>query len=472
MNTDSLGQAYGKRFERQALWLLLHDKEFSQLIADHITSDHFDYAPYQLIADSFNEIISEHSRKRPPSIDTIHADLSLRCNRIRDNSPRKEALLEALEVCDKLSRSKPVTGTDREYVFDRIDDFIQVKRMREALLESADLLADGKIAQIRDVVNDAAISGKLAQNIGIRYKDVAVRMKKYEREQNIRVHSPTDIPLIDDVLNGGLYSKYFGVIIAPQGRGKTMALIHIGAAALLRGYTVVHITLELDEIVVAQRYDGRLTGIAINELANKPERYKNDLVTSAKQISGNLYIKEWGTNEASALDIRSYLKLLERTEDIKPDVLLVDYAALLKPYKQRKELRLEMGDTARELRQIAKDFNCAVWTASQVTKEGQRADMPDMSQAAETSEIINVADFVMLFGQTIAEKKRGRMRWFIGKNRIAGHVGRTVDVAVDEATQLFTQTSHQTSSIEDVMVNTKRKRYRKEDDTDELDDLE
>ena len=71
---------------------------------------------------------------------------------------------------------------------------------------------------------------------------------------------------VDDLCRGGHGQGELGVVIAPTGAGKSMALVHLGAQALKQGKTVVHYTLELQDTVVASRYDSCLTGYPLSGL--------------------------------------------------------------------------------------------------------------------------------------------------------------------------------------------------------------
>lgn len=458
-NSDTLFGVAGRKFEKNVLWLTLHDQDFAQQTAGHLTSDQFDYIPYQTIVSTYRDINDKHGGKHVATLDSVHTDLTARYNKAREGSPTKEALGAALKSCRILGKRTKILTADREFIIEKVRDFIVTRNLREAVYRAAECLSSGKgIDTIPDLINTAALTGSLRPSIGIKYAHVKKRIRMYGEEEKVRRRSPTDIPMIDETLLGGLPSKMLGVFVAPQGRGKTMAMIHVGAAALLRGLTVVHCTLEIPDVVVARRYDGRLTGIPINELSQKLERYKRVLIKSAHKLSGKLYIKEWGSNEASTLDIRAYLKNLEKYEGVTPDVIMVDYAELLRPTRIRKEVRFELGDIARELRQIAKDYDCAVWTASQITKEGQRSDIPEMHHSRETSVLMDVADYVCGFGQTLQEKRRERLRWANLKNRIGGRVGRVVDCIVKEETQLFSQAAHQSQALETINDSRRKKR--------------
>ena len=106
----------------------------------------------------------------------------------------------------------------------------------------------------------------------------------------------------------GLGSGELGVVIAPTGVGKSMALVHLGAEAVKSGLTVVHYTLELADTVVATRYDSSMTGIPINEIYN----YKNKVHEFVQGIEGKLIVKEYPTKSATTAMIKNHLDRLIR----------------------------------------------------------------------------------------------------------------------------------------------------------------
>ena len=68
------------------------------------------------------------------------------------------------------------------------------------------------------------------------------------------------------------------VITGETGAGKSMALVHLGAQAVLEGKTVVHYTLELADTVVATRYDSCITGIPLTHPTANLYDYSQDSV--------------------------------------------------------------------------------------------------------------------------------------------------------------------------------------------------
>ena len=90
------------------------------------------------------------------------------------------------------------------------------------------------------------------------------------------------------------------VVIAPTGAGKSMALVHLGAEAVKMGKSVIHYTLELQDTVVASRYDSCITKFPLSDLME----LKEEIYEKVKDIDGSLTVKEYPTKSASTNNIR------------------------------------------------------------------------------------------------------------------------------------------------------------------------
>ena len=152
---------------------------------------------------------------------------------------------------------------------------------------------------------------------------------------------------MDEITGGGGGRGEIGVVIAPTGVGKSMVLVHLGAEAVKAGMTVVHYTLELKDTVIASRYDSCITGIPLNELMDRKEEIREYL----RDIDGTLIVKEYPTKTATTNTIRAHLQKLKQ-QDIVPDMIIVDYADLLKTLSTRSEKREELESIYEELRAI------------------------------------------------------------------------------------------------------------------------
>ena len=147
---------------------------------------------------------------------------------------------------------------------------------------------------------------------------------------------------IDGICKGGLGNGELGVVIAPTGAGKSMVLVHLATQAILKGKTVVYYTLELKDTVVGQRFDCCITDVTLHE---HRERQK-EIITKIKDLEGTLIIKEYPTKSASVQTLKNHIEKL-RKRGIEPDMVLVDYADLLRPVRSSSEKRHELEETSK-----------------------------------------------------------------------------------------------------------------------------
>ena len=102
---------------------------------------------------------------------------------------------------------------------------------------------------------------------------------------------------VDAIVGGGLGKSELGVVIAPTGAGKSMVLVHLGSNAVMEGKVVVHYTLELQDTVIANRYDSCITGYPLSDLRT----FKDEIYEQIKDIDGKLIIKEYPTKSATPI---------------------------------------------------------------------------------------------------------------------------------------------------------------------------
>ena len=245
-----------------------------------------------------------------------------------------------------------------------------------------------------------------------------------------------------------------------------MALAHLGAMAVVKGKTVVHYTLELADTVVGQRYDSCITGIDLKNLMSM----KDSIVMAVEHIPGQLIIKEYPTKSASTRTISTHLEKLKQ-KGINPDMIIVDYADLLKPTAtgfKSQELRHSLGNIYEELRGIGQVWDIPVWTASQTNRSGLNAEVITMESISEAFSKCFVADFICSISRTIEDKTENKGRMFVAKNR-NGVDGIVYPMEIDTAkVHLRVLPPDEHSTIDAVVMKTKqeqdehlRKKYKK-----------
>jgi len=294
-----------------------------------------------------------------------------------------------------------------EFVKDTALEFCRKQKLREAMIKSTTLLQKCSFDEISVLINDALKAGADA-DFGYDYiKDFEKRFELSTRET-----ITTGWENIDQITGGGGGRKELGVVIAPTGVGKSMVLVHLGATALKAGMTVVHYTLELQDTVIASRYDSCITGIRLNEVQDRKSEIKKDI----DDLEGTLIVKEYPTKTATTNTIRAHLEKLKQ-QGITPDMIIVDYADLLRTLSARKEKREELESIYEELRAIMMENNCAGWTASQTNRTGLNQEIITMQAISEAFNKCFIADFIFSVSRTSEDKQTNGGRIYVAKNR-------------------------------------------------------
>ena len=391
---DSLND-YGPTFQTKILSSLLTDKVFISTIIDIIEVDYFQSDANKWIVKTIEKYFMEY--KTPPSLDALKVELKK-----LKNDVLQVAIVEALKSAWTHRESD-----DLDYVKDEILDFCKNQKLKKAILESVDLLENKDYDGIKMVV-DTAMRAGTTRDLGHDY----ISGFEERLETSARKTTPTPWPVINDIMDGGLGGGELGVMVAPAGIGKTWFLQTVGADAIKKGMKVVHYTLELNQAYVGLRYDTIISGINTQQL----KYYKEDVQSKLFDIQGNLMIKYYPTRTASVQTISSHLKQLELIE-FKPDVIVVDYADILRPISNYREKRLNLGETYEHLRGMAGEFDVPVWTASQANRSSLEEEVIGADKVSEDYSKVMTADFVMSISRKVEDKVANLARVHIIKNR-------------------------------------------------------
>jgi len=396
-NEKSDFSRFGKAFQENLVQLMLMDRVFCDQIKEVMDIQFLELKYLQAFVQRIFDYKDKY--KVHPSYETM---TSIVRNTLEDEN---EALQK--QVRDYFARiyTKEVDGAD--YVKETSLDFCKKQKLKEAMLKSVKLLQTASFDEISKTINDALKLG-MSNDIGYDF------LQDFEKRFEIKSRNPvtTGWDEMDHLTKGGLGRGELGVVVAPTGAGKSMVLVHLGTEALKHGKTVVHYTLELSDTVVASRYDSCYTQFAIREL----HQYKDQIFEMIKDMPGRLIVKEYPTKTATTNSIRLHIEKL-KMRGINPDMIIVDYGDLLRPISSQKEKRNELETIYEELRGIAAETNCPVWTASQTNRSGLNAEVITMESISEAFNKCFVADLIFSVSRTVEDKTTNSGRIFIAKNR-------------------------------------------------------
>ena len=395
----------GKSFQEKCLQALIVDHVWAtQFIEVFNVDECFEPAYLKLLA---NKYIGHHTKhKEFPSIELLMTI-------VRDELSSNNDLILREQITSYL---KKVVGNldlgDLPWVKDKAFTFCRQQVLKKALAKSCDVILTEKYETVVDIMK-SAISAGIPNSPGHDYKnDLDARYSLTAR--NVIA---TGIPELDQksILNGGLGSGEIGIVISPTGVGKSHALVQLGAAGLQQGKTVFHYTLELNERLVGIRYDSHLTNIPATDCWDHKEVIR-DYFTENESKLGRLIIKEYPTRTITITTLRSHIEKLSFM-GIVPDLIIVDYAGIMRSTEKYDLPRFELQCIIQELRGFGREMGVPLWTALQSNKEGAKGEIIDLTNASEGYGQAMEADLVLGLQRPSALKSTGMGSMFIAKNR-------------------------------------------------------
>ena len=419
--------------EDNILTILCFDPKHASQLAMRVPVDLFSTRTYRVIAKTAYSHLERYGE--PPRLhlfDLLEAELR--------RGDEGKLLLQTLNAMKSLA---PEIQTD--YVLSELEAFIETRRMIIQLEEASDKVHAGDLEGAKE-----ALYARAGQNNptgdGIWLSDASQMLQFLEdREED---YFPSGAQALDDMGVRPARGELF-LIIAAAKKGKSWWMTEIGKQGVMHRKQVLHITLENSQRLAAKRYvqalfamasnpirnlripsfskdnEGRCTNISMTDLTadgrNLPEvldaNMKGKLVKKLKgfQKRSRLMIKQFPTASLTIAGLNAFLDQLERTENFKPDLLILDYVNLLS--MDRKNMRTELGRTLMELRGVGVARNMAVVTATQGSKLAATADTVGATHIAEDWSMIGTADTVVTYSQTVNEKRHNLARLFVAAAR-------------------------------------------------------
>jgi len=395
-------------YQRSILSLMLQDYLFLGLSAQYLEPKLFDsevLAWFFIIIRDYYMDYRARPTKKYMKRQLIKA---LRKGKIKS----KKSINEAKTLYGKLWKSVK----DADYLIDEVRQFVRHQAIKNAMLHTVSLLEQERYDDVEEVMQEAFRAGLAGIDIGTEYfTDFRERIVNRRRE---RLTVSTGIPELDKHLSfGGLNEKEMGMVLAPPSIGKSMCLLHIAKAALVRKHKVALYTLEMSEDAYAERFDSSWSGVNMQQDNPALGRVFKRINAMKSQYGSPLVIKEFPTSTATVNTIRSHLDHLESMLDFVPDLIIVDYAELMQAVNKRNEHRLAIGEVVKELRGLAVERGVPLWSAAQANRKALSKKTITIEDLSESFESAKHADVIIALCQTKEEKKEEMMRIFLAKNR-------------------------------------------------------
>ena len=368
---------FGHNFQIKSISSLMTNSNFLAQIYDILDESHYDNESLKWVIKQCKSYYNEY--KKPITFDVF----KVRTNDIA-NDVLKTTVVENLKEVFRY-----IEAPDLEFVQDQTLDFFKNQALKNAIVQSVDILeSSGDYEQIKLLVDEARYSETTRETI------------------------KTGWDIINELTQDGLGGGELGVVVAPAGIGKSWVLQAIAANAVKNGKTVVHYTLELNEEYTGLRYDSIFTGVANQNL----KYHKDEVENAVGKLKGELIIKYFPTKTASVNTLSAHLQRMI-TLGKQVDMVVVDYADIMKDTSNSKEIRHALGNIYEDLRGLAGEFQFPIWTASQANRSALDEDVIEAQKVSESYQKIMTADFVMSLSRKVEDKVANTGRFHVIKNR-------------------------------------------------------
>ena len=409
VNAGDYGENFGEKFQDHILAVAARHPSFTIRYRSALDHTYFASEISRITAKALFGLVDEH-RVLPSSVLLIEEAHSL----VDEDS---------YEQIDKyIAKLFKANIGDARAVQAKAIEFGKTQALVNAVIESADFIDKGQREKVMGKVRDALIVGEDITDVGMDYAVDAEARARWYQDEGLKDIIPSGISHLDYALGGGPERGELYVILAPPKKGKSTTLINIGFGALRKpsSLNVVHYTFEMSEKKVIRRYDDRLSVGAFKETDEEGKPISRPSKGSAKHvqrltdraakfIGGRLFVKGYPTRTAGVTQIRSHLSFLE-TKGFYPDLIIVDYADIMKPERRLGEMRHEQAGIYEDLRTLAGEYHAVLWTGSQAKAGALEKDTLEINDFAEAFEKAAVMDGGIGFCQTPDERIAGECR--------------------------------------------------------------
>lgn len=428
--------------QENVLTLLCFDTESAKLIRNVVSIDLFESKIYQDIASAAMSFLDEYDTAIQEHLpDVLEHELK--------NKDAKRATLFNRTLENLFSASRHMNA---KYIVSKLQEFVDQQKFKQAMLESYDLVEAGKTDEAKVAMQKGMNAQINTFDIGTIFTDTAKSLSFLDKVDD---GIPTGIKELDS--RGFMPARgTMMVLIAPAKKGKSWFLTHVGKMSMIQRLRVLHVTLEMPEAQVMQRYvqgifsvskrdaenavpkmrrdpAGRFVGVDLEQLLRptlRDDGVRKHLDAQIKQRFKNdapLVIKGFPMHSLTIPMYEAYLDGLERFHKFVPDVVLFDYPNLME--MKTSDFRLELGQKFKQIRGIAQKRNHALVTVTQGNRLSSESKTTTDAHVAEDYSIIGTADAIGTYSQTKEEKRLGLARIFVSNAR----------ADIDKYTVLITQ---------------------------------
>lgn len=370
--------------EKTILSALINEIEYTRKVLPYIDREYFREMGEKIIFSLIKDYFIKYNTL--PNKDVLRVELE-------DKNLKEIFYDQAYETLKSINYSK----TDVDWLIDSTEKWCKRRAYFNAISKASELLDEDDTAlyhQSLGMVSDA-LSVNFDSDLGSDYFDSAA--DRYDRIKEGFQHYPTIFEIFNKVTKGGFVNPSLIVFMAPTGVGKSLFLCNFAASYLQMGMNVLYFTMEMSQDQVEQRIDLNMLDLREDQIKIlEKSQFVNRVANLKKKFSGQLKVKEFPSGSVHAGNFRYFIEELKLKKGFKPDVIIVDYLNICSAQVISKNAGLYeyTGQIALELRGLAQEFRCPLFTATQTNRTGTKAGDFDATDIADSWGVTHHADYI------------------------------------------------------------------------------
>lgn len=276
-----------------------------------------------------------------------------------------------------------------------------------------------------------------------------LRLAKLEKEQPEKYKKMYyGVNKMDRILIGGQRPGMVGSIAGKTGIGKSIFLVNTGFFNSTKGLNVAHFIFENTIRQIATRYDSRLTGVPYDVLDNYgfEGAYKHSLPVVWRMfdmhrdlMGDRVRIIRCLPKATNVIQLGMALDRMEREEDFKTDVIIVDSPDLMVPVAKFDQYRLMQSGVYWELKAFVVE-RLLMCMGSSFVKANSSDEDPVPEGMGESYDKAKILDNMFVMIRTIAMRLANKAVIHFTKTRDTGHDSEKVEVYPDTHRMLMDTT--------------------------------
>lgn len=330
----------------------------------------------------------------------------------------------------------PEISDQVEWFLEEFEGFTKRQELERAIMEAADLLEKNEFDPVEKIIKDA-VQISLQRDMGTDYfDDPKDRLNRYFNQGG---QVSTGWPQLDRLMYGGMSRGELNIFAGGSGSGKSLVMMNLALNFLNQGLNGVYITLELSEELTSLRTDAMLTSMSTRDIRRDIDSVELKVKMAGKKF-GKYRVKGLPA-QSNVNTIRGYIKELQIQTGMKIDFVMVDYLDLVMPVSVKvnpNDQFIKDKYVSEELRNLAKELNILMVTASQLNRSAVEEIEFDHSHIAGGISKINTADYVFGIFTSRSMRERGKYQIQCMKSRSSNGVGNKIDLEYDIQTMRIT----------------------------------